>query len=208
MSRPQTKSRHMQIIGLTGSIGMGKSTVAAILKKFGLPIYSADQSVHDLLKKGGRAVAPIGRLFPGTVKRGAVDRKLLGAAVFAAPDKLRQLEKIIHPLLRSAERAFLAKARKDKKPAAILEIPLLFETGGEKRCDITLCVVAPRAVQQARVLARPGMTPEKMRAILKRQMPTAEKRRRADYVIPTGVSLEKTEAHLRKLMIKLSLLSA
>ena len=196
----------MMIVGLTGSIGMGKSTAARILRGFGFPVYSADKAVHDVLKKGGAAVAPVARLFPEALKRGGIDRKILGRTVFGCPKKLRQLEKIIHPLLRQAEQGFLQKARKAKAPGAILEIPLLFETGADKRCDITLCVTAPRAVQKSRVLSRAGMSEEKLRAILKRQMPNAEKIRKANYAIPTGTSLESTEKHLRKLFLKLALL--
>ena len=195
----------MKIIGLTGSIGMGKSTTAKILRRMGFPIYSADAAVHEVLKKGGKAVDAVANLFPETLKRGAIDRTLLGQAVFSHPDKLRKLERIIHPLVRQSERAYLQKARKAKTPAVLLEIPLLFETGSEKRCDLTLCVTAPRAVQKARVLSRPDMTEEKLRAILARQMPDAEKRRRADYVIPTGKGQEATEHHLHKLFRKLSL---
>jgi dephospho-CoA kinase len=201
----------LTIIGLTGSIGMGKSTAALILHDMGFPIYSADASVHALLRKNGRAVKPVARLFPETLARGAIDRRKLGAAVFGQPEKLRALEKIIHPLIRSAERAFLQQARVDlnKKGgarAAILEIPLLFETGAEKRCDMTFCVTAPRAIQKARVLARPDMSAERLKHILSRQMPDAEKRRRADYVIPTGKGMDATATHLRNLLTKLDLL--
>lgn len=198
----KTKPNRMLIIGLTGSIGMGKSTAAEILRRMGFPIYSADKAVHNVLKKDGRAVIPVAEIFPETLKRGAIDRKLLGRAVFGQPRKLRRLERIIHPLLREQERAFLQKARKAKARAAILEIPLLFETGADKRCDITLCVTAPRAIQKARVLARPGMNEEKLRAILARQMPNAEKCRRADYAIPTGKGLRATEKHLRMLFAR------
>ena len=200
MSPSPTKSSRMLVIGLTGSIGMGKSTVAGLLRRMGYPMYSADAAVHNTLKKGGKAVAPVARLFPETLKRGGIDRKLLGRAVFGQAKELRQLEQIIHPLLRRRERAFLQQARKAKARAAILEIPLLFETGAEKRCDITFCVTAPRAIQKARVLARPGMSEEKLRAILKRQMPNAEKCRKADYIIPTGKGLEITRKRLQKLM--------
>lgn len=203
----RTKSKRMMIIGLTGSIGMGKSTAALILQEMGFPIYSADASVHALLKKGGRAVAPVAKLFPETLKRGGIDRKLLGQAVFGQPEKLRRLEKIVHPLIRAAERAFLQKARKDKAAAAILEIPLLFETGAEDRCDLVFCVTAPRAIQKQRVLSRPGMTEQRLRDILKRQMPDAQKRARADYVIPTGNGIAATEKHLRKVLHGLSLLA-
>jgi dephospho-CoA kinase len=202
----KAKHRPMLVIGLTGSIGMGKSTAALILRGLGFPIYNADAAVHHVLKKGGCAVAPVARLFPETLKRGAIDRKLLGRAVFGQPDKLHRLEKIIHPLIRAQERAFLQKARKTPARAAILEIPLLFETGAEKRCDITLCVTAPKNLQKTRVLSRPGMTEEKFRAILKRQMPNAEKCRKADYTIPTGKGLDATEKHLRKLCKKLALM--
>jgi dephospho-CoA kinase len=199
--------KHTVIIGLTGSIGMGKSTVADLLRKIGLPIHSADEVVHNAMKKGGKAVALVADLFPDVVKRSAIDRKLLGSAVFGKPKKLRELEKIIHPLVWASEKAFLQKVRKKKSRAAILEIPLLFETGAEERCDLVFCVAAPKAIQKARVLARPGMTLQKFRAILAYQMPNTVKCKKADYVIPTGKGLAATEKHLRKLLGKLSLLS-
>jgi dephospho-CoA kinase len=201
------KSKRMLIIGLTGSIGMGKSTAARILQDLGFPIYSADDAVHNLLRKNGRAVAYVAKQFPQTLKRGSIDRKLLGQAVFGQPDKLRTLERIIHPLIRTAERSFLQQARANKHAAAILEIPLLFETGADQRCDITFCVTAPRATQHARVLARPNMSPERLNAILARQMPDTEKRKRADYIIPTGKGLEATATHLSKLLQGLGLLA-
>lgn len=193
----------MIVIGLTGGIGMGKSTAAKILRQMGFPVYNADKAVHDVLKKGGRAVKPVAKLFPAALKKGAIDRKSLARAVFADKRLLRRLEKIIHPLIRSAEREFLRKSRKAKKRAAILEIPLMFETGANKRCDIVLCVSAPPAVQKARVMSRPDMTEKKWRAIVARQMPEAQKRRRADYVVPTGKGLKATEIHLRKLFMDL-----
>jgi dephospho-CoA kinase len=192
----------MKIVGLTGSIGMGKSTVAKILRDFGFPIYSADKAVHDALKRNGAAVVPVAKLFPETLRRGAIDRKLLGLAVFDKPGKLRRLEKIIHPVIKKAERDFLHCARKSKARAAILEIPLLFETGADARCDITLCVTASHAVQKARVLARPDMNEKKLRAILARQLPNAEKCKLADYTVPTGTSVVATRAALRKLIKK------
>lgn len=192
----------MLIIGLTGSIGMGKTTAAEILKQFGFPVYSADRAVHSLLRKGGKAVKPVAKIFPESLKRGAIDRKILGQQVFGKPQKLRQLEKIIHPLLRDIEGAFLKQAAKKKAAAAILEIPLLFETKADKRCDITLCVKAPQAVQKARVLARKGMTPARLKAILARQMSSVEKCKRADYVVPTGKSRKDTQKFLRKLFDK------
>ena len=197
----------MQIIGLTGGIGMGKSTVARLLRRMGFAVYSADDAVHALLKKGGKGVAPVARLFPEAFKRGAIDRKILGRSVFGRPDKLHKLERILHPLARQIERRFVQEARRKKASAVILEIPLLFETGAESRCHLTLCVSAPRAVQKARVLARPGMTDEKLRAILARQMPHAEKRKQASFVIPTGSSVEATEKHLRRLFASLALIS-
>jgi dephospho-CoA kinase len=195
----------MLIIGLTGSIGMGKSTAAQILRGFGLPVHNADRAVHDLLKKGGAAVRRVGKLFPAVIRRNAVDRAMLGRTVFHNPRKLRQLEKILHPLVRKTERVFLQKARRRKSPAVILEIPLLFETGAEKRCDLTLCVTAPKAVQKKRVLKRPGMTEAKFRAILKCQMPDREKRRRVDYVIGTGKSVADTRRQLQKTLEGLGL---
>ncbi|MDE1900685.1 MAG: dephospho-CoA kinase [Alphaproteobacteria bacterium] len=195
----------MLIIGLTGSIGMGKSTAAGILKKMGYPIYDADKAVHALLKKDGDAVAPIAGIFPEALKKNAIDRKILGRAVFGDAQKLRRLERILHPLIRKAERAFLKNARARKARAAILEIPLLFETGGEKRCDVTMCVTAPRAIQRARVMARPHMTEEKFRAIVARQMPDKAKRARADFTVPTGIDEAHTRAHLQKILRRLGL---
>ena len=190
----------MLIIGLTGSIGMGKSTVAKILNDKGIPVYSADGAVHTLLKRRGKAVPFIAQKFPNAVKNGRVDRKALGHAVFGDPKQLRHLEQIIHPLIRSIEKDFLRQARKTGARAAVLEIPLLFETGAEKRCDVTLCVTAPRTVQKARVLSRPGMTEKKFKAIISRQMPNAKKCRKADYVVPTDVSRAATSHYLEKVL--------
>ena len=188
------------IIGLTGSIGMGKSTAAKILARMGLPIYSADAVVHSLLGPNGRAVTKVGKLFP-TARRGAqIDRKKLGALVFGQPTLRCQLEAILHPMVREEEKKFLAAARKAKAPAVVLEIPLLFETGAEARCDLVLVVTAPKAIQQARVLKRRGMTAAKFKAILKAQLPDADKRRRADYVIKTGKGLADTRRQLVEVM--------
>ncbi len=199
-------SKKLVIIGLTGGIGMGKSATACLLRHMGIPVHDADAVVHAALSKGGAAVVRVGRLFPETLKRGAIDRTLLGRHVFHLPDQLQKLEKILHPIVRKEERAFLQAARRAKKPAVVLEIPLLFETGAEKRCDLILCVSAPRAIQKARVLARSGMTEEKFKAIVARQLPEAEKRRRADFVLPTGEGPEKTDLALRHVLGKLSLL--
>lgn len=189
------------ILGLTGSIGMGKSTAAKIMRQMGLPIYSADKAVHDLLKKDGKAVKPVARLFPAVLKNGAINRKLLGLEVFSAPSKLRRLEKIIHPLVREAEKKFLTKHR--HAAGVVLEIPLLFETGGEKRCDVVLVVTAPPKIQRTRVLQRPRMTEQKFKAILKQQMPDAIKRRRADMVIHTGKGVSDTKRQLKQFWTQL-----
>ena len=196
----------MIVLGLTGSVGMGKSAVAKMARDMGIPTYSADEAVHDVLDKGGCAVAPVAKAFPETLKRGKIDRKLLGGAVFGKPEKLRRLEEIIHPLITKAEKDFLREARRAKARAALLEIPLLFETGAERRCDLVLCASAPRAVQKARVLKRPNMDVKKFRALLKRQMPNAEKCKRADYRIPTGVSLAETRKYVRRLFEELGLM--
>lgn len=172
------------IIGLTGSIGMGKSTVAAMFRRLGVPVFDADAHVRRLQGPGGRALAAIEELFPGTTHAGGLHREKLGAAVFGDHARLRQLEQIMHPLVAEAQRAFLGAHR--LKPAIVLDVPLLFEKGGWRRCHITVVVSAPFRVQRARVLARPGMSREKFAGILKGQMPDREKRRRADIVIETG----------------------
>jgi dephospho-CoA kinase len=198
--KAQAKKTRPPIIGLTGGIGMGKSTAAAILREMGLPVYHADGAVHDLLAKGGKAVKPVARLFPETLRRGAIDRKRLGHIVFNHPGKLRKLEKILHPLVRQAEHEFLQKARQRKARAAILEIPLLFETGADKRCDYVICVAAPKAVQAKRVLHRPGMTAKKLKAIRARQWPDTKKRKHADFTVDTGGSLAATRRRLRAVL--------
>jgi dephospho-CoA kinase len=195
--------KKMLVIGLTGGIGMGKSTAAKILRGFRLPVHNADQAVHNLLRKGGKAVRPVARLFPDTFKRGAIDREILGRDIFHRPQKLKKLEKILHPLVQQIEREFLRAAHKRKTPAAILEIPLLFETGAERRCDVTLCVTAPKAIQKARVIRRPGMNNARFKAILARQMTDSEKRRRADYIIRTGKGYADTKKQLRKILAQL-----
>ncbi|MFY9287880.1 MAG: dephospho-CoA kinase [Alphaproteobacteria bacterium] len=187
------------VIGLTGTIGMGKSTAAKILRGFGFPVYDADKSVHQLLRKGGRAVQSVGTLFPEALKRGAIDRTIVARSVFHDAVRLKKLEQILHPLVRDIENNFLKKNKRHR--AVILEIPLLFETGAEKRCDFTICVTAPRDVQMRRVLQRKGMTATKLRAILKRQMSDRQKRKKADYIVDTGTNLKNTKAHLKALLI-------
>ena len=176
----------MVILGLTGSIGMGKTTAAAMLRRCGIPVHDADATVHRLLGPGGAAVAAVEARFPGVVREGAVDRPALARRVFGDPAQLKRLEAILHPLVRRAERSFLARSVAARAPVVVLDIPLLFETGADRRCDATIVVSAPRFLQRARVLRRPGMTPERLAAIEARQMPDAEKRRRADFVVRTG----------------------
>lgn len=190
----------MEVIGLTGGIGMGKSTASAAFRRARLPVFDADAAVHRLQARGGRAVPAIERAFPGTVRDGAVDRAALRQAVVFDPAALKRLEAILHPMVRAEERAFLARARRAGKRAAVLDIPLLFETGGERRVDRVVVVSAPPAVQMARVRRRRGMTDAQIRAIIARQMPDAEKRRRADTVIRTGLSRHHALRQLRRLI--------
>ena len=193
----------MKILGLTGSLAMGKSTAAQALRRMGIPVHDADGEVHRLLARGGAAVGAVERSFPGVTKEGAVDRQALGRKVFADAAALRRLEAILHPLVRKAERRFLARCRRQRRRLAVLDIPLLFETGGDRRCDAVLVVSAPRRVQLARALRRPGMTMAKLKGVEARQMPDAEKRRRADAVIPTGLgrrfSLDRLARAVRRL---------
>ncbi len=177
----------MRILGLTGSIGMGKSTAAAMLRRLRVPVHDADATVHALFARGGKAVDAVDAAFPGVVKDGSVDRTALGARVFGDGMALKMLEAIVHPLVRAAERDFLARHRRYHTPLVVLDIPLLFETHGEGRCDVVAVVSAPAFLQAARVLARPGMTRQRLDAVLAKQMPDGQKRRRADVVIPTGL---------------------
>ncbi len=193
----------MKVLGLTGSIGMGKSTAARALRRLGLPLHDADAAVHRLMARGGAAVAAVERAFPGVVVDGAVDRPALGARVFADPAALKRLEAILHPLVRVEERHFLQSCRTRGVRLAVLDIPLLFETGGEARCDATLVVTAPRFLQDQRVLSRPGMTPERLARIRAQQMPDAEKRRRADFVVQTGLGRREALVALRRALREL-----
>ena len=191
------------VLGLTGSIGMGKSTAAAALRRLGVPVHDADAAVHALMARGGAAVAAIEAAFPGVTRGGAVDRQALGARVFAERAALRRLEAILHPLVRRSARRFLSQARRRRVPVAVLDIPLLYETGGEVLCDAVMVVTAPLRTQRARVLARAGLSEARLAAILAQQVPDAEKRRRADYIVDTGLSrrhaLRQIEAILRDL---------
>ncbi len=194
----------MLIVGLTGSIGMGKSTAGAMLRGMGIPVYDADAVVHGLLARGGAAVAPIEAAFPGTVGNGAVDRQALGRTVFGDAAALARLEAITHPLVRRRQRAFLRRAALGREAMVILDIPLLFETGGDRYCDTTILLNAPRFLQRQRVLCRPGMTPEKLAGIQARQMPEAEKRRRAEFIVMTGLDKGQTLRALRRIVTLLA----
>ena len=190
----------MLVIGLTGSIGMGKSTVAAMLRRLGLPVHDADAAVHDLMAPGGAAVAAIEEAFPGVAVEGGIDRTRLAPKVLGDADALRRLEAILHPLARASARAFLARQARLRRPLAVLEIPLLFETGGEKLCDAVIVVSAPASTQRARGLGRSGMTEARLAAVLERQLPDREKRRRADFVVQTGLSKAHALRQLRAIV--------
>lgn len=174
----------MIVLGLTGSIGMGKSATAKMFADAGVPVHDSDETVHRLYS--GKAAPLVEAAFPGTTQEGVVDRVKLSAKVLADPAALKQLEVIVHPLVRADADAFLAKHRAAGAPAAVLDIPLLFETGGRNRVDKVVVVTAAPEIQRARVLARPGMSEEKFSSILAKQVPDAEKRRQADFVIDTG----------------------
>lgn len=193
----------MIILGLTGSIGMGKSTAAALLRRLGIPVHDADAAVHRLQAKGGAAVPAIAAAFPGTVKEGKVDRQALGRIVFADKAALKKLEAILHPLVRREEQKFLARARAHRRQLVALDIPLLFETHGEQRCDHVMVVSAPRRVQLGRVMRRPGMTRERLAGIEARQLPDLLKRARADTVIDTGLGRRHSLQAIRRAVTKL-----
>jgi dephospho-CoA kinase len=188
----------MFILGLTGSLGMGKSTTAGFFAEAGVPVHDADAAVHRLY--GGEAAAAIEAEFPGTTTAGKVDRARLASRVLAHPDALRRLEALVHPLVREAETRFLAAAAARGARIAVLEIPLLFETGADRRVDATVVVSAPADVQRSRGLARPGMTPEKLDALLARQIPDSEKRQRADFVVDTSAGFEAARAQVKEIL--------
>lgn len=185
-------------IGLTGSIGMGKSAVSAMFRTFGVPVFDADAEVHKLQGPGGALVARIEARFPGTTGPKGVDRQKLGAAVLGKHDELRALEHIVHPAVYHARQHFLMKNR--SRPMVVLDIPLLFEKGGAKQADVTVVVSAPAFLQTRRVLRRPGMTPAKLKHIRHLQVPDHVKRQRADFVIDTGQSIMETRAEVRRLI--------
>ena len=202
----------MIVIGLTGSIGMGKSTIAAMLEQLKIPVHEADAEVHRLLASKGRGFRAVAAAFPyfkfpqiygKRNKAYYLKRSEMGKIIFADDKARKKLEKILHPLVQDAQNQFIRKAKRAGHKIVALDIPLLFEIGGEKRVDVTLVASSPFAVQRARVLARPGMTEKKFRAILKRQMPDGEKRARADYVIPTGIGRAHTMKELKAVIRKI-----
>ncbi len=182
----------MKILGLTGSIGMGKSTLARMAGRMRIPVFDADAAVHHLLAKGGRAVGPVAALFPDALTDGAIDRKILGRLVFGQSDRLQALEAVLHPMVHQDRDRFLARQRRSGKELAILDVPLLLEKDGWKKCDRVMVVTAPAFVQAARVLRRPGMDQARLANIRKAQMPEQTKRRLADFVIHTGLNKGST----------------
>jgi len=188
----------MFILGLTGSIGMGKSTTARLFAEEGVPVHDADAAVHRLYE--GEAAPLIEAAFPGTTQAGRVDREKLAQKVVGDAAALKRLEAIVHPLVRRAEEKFLSEARAGGAKVAVLDIPLLYETGGDARVDAVVVVTAPADMQRARVMERPGMTVEKMDALLAKQMPDAEKRRRADFIVDSGQGIEPARAQVRQIL--------
>lgn len=197
-------NKHLRVLGLTGGIGMGKSTVTLQLASMGAHVCNADIIVHQLLAKGGAGVDPVGKAFKGVVKNGAVDRKALGAIVFKDKNKLKELEAILHPLVVAEENRFIEEQIAKGSKLVILDIPLLFETGAEKRCDAVMVVSSPAFIQRQRVMKRPGMTEEKFQSILASQMPDSEKRKRADIVIETGLGKAYSYRKIKQALLELA----
>ncbi|MFZ5737908.1 MAG: dephospho-CoA kinase [Pseudomonadota bacterium] len=188
----------MLVLGLTGSIGMGKSTTAKLFAEAGVPVYDADATVHKIYEN--EAVPAIEAAFPGTTVAGKVDRALLSAKVVHDPAAMKRLEAIVHPMLRAHHQQFLDDAESSGAPVAVVDVPLLFETGGEKRVDAVVVVTTSPEVQRERILARDNMTPDKLDAILARQMPDAEKRKRADFVVDTSNGLDPVRLQIREIL--------
>ena len=194
----------MIVLGLTGSIGMGKSTAAAVLRRLGVPLFDADAVVHRLLARGGAAVSQVEAAFPGVRNEmGGIDRQRLGPLVFGHPEALRRLEGILHPMVRAAERRFVARARARREKLIVLDIPLLYETRGTGRCDFVLVVSAPSRLQRERVMRRRGMSAQRFAEIRRAQLPDSEKRRRADFVVLTALSKAATFRRLRAIVNEL-----
>jgi len=192
----------MFVLGLTGSIGMGKSTTAKFFAEAGVPVHDADAAVHRLYD--GEAVAAIEAAFPGTTENGKVDRNRLAARLVGSPAEFKKLEALVHPLVRAAEQKFLADAEANGAKVAVLDVPLLYETGGEQRCDAVVVVSAPAEIQRGRAFERPGMTEERYAAITARQMPDEEKRRRADFVVDTSGGYEAARAQVRDILARIA----
>ena len=190
----------MKIIGLTGSIGMGKSTTAAMFREAGIPVYDADAAVHAAYAVGGVAVGPVGEAFPGTVREGQVDREALRQKVLGNPEAMARLNSIVHPLIGKSRADAFEAATASGADMIILDVPLIYETGGDRNMDAVIVVSAPAEMQRERVLAREGMSPERLDAILAQQVPDAEKRKRADYVIDTGKGLEAARAQVTQVI--------
>jgi dephospho-CoA kinase len=188
----------MLILGLTGSIGMGKSTTAKLFAEAGVPVYDADAAVHKIYE--GEAASAIEAAFPGTTVDGKVDRVRLSAQVLHNPAAIKQLEQIVHPMLGASRKKFLDDAERSGAPVAVVDVPLLFETGGEKRVDAVVVVTTTPELQRERILARDNMTAEKLDAILARQLPDAEKRKRADFVVDTSHGLDPVRAAIRDIL--------
>ena len=180
------------IVGLTGSIGMGKTSAALMLRSLGLPICDSDDLVHNLMKRGGAAVSKIEAEFEGVVLGGEVDRAVLGKVVFENTAALSNLEHILHPLVRASQQQFIKRCKSRRLPAAVLDVPLLFEVETDRICDFTIVVSAPEFIQRQRVMARPGMTPQRLAATTRRQMSDLEKRKKADFVVYTGLNKRHT----------------
>lgn len=193
----------MIVIGLTGGIGMGKSTAARAFRRLGVPVHDADAAVHRLYARGGAGVAAVAALVPEAVREGAVLREVLRCRALGDPALLARLEAAIHPLVRREEQRFLARCRRARRSLCVLDIPLLFETGAEGRVDLVVAVSAPPSVQRARVLCRGGMTEDRLRAILARQIEDADRRRRADVVVRTGLARHQAQAAIRRLVFRL-----
>jgi len=193
----------MKIIGLTGSIGMGKSTTARMFADLGCPVFDADAAVHELYAKGGRAVPLIRAVFPDAVTDGAVNRKRLGDHMRADPLNLKVLESFVHPWVGDMRAKFLEQAKADGAKAVVFDVPLLFETGGDAKVDAAIVATAPAAVQRQRVMARPGMTKALFNLILSKQMPDAEKRRRADYIVETDKGVDAARSQVSDILVKI-----
>jgi dephospho-CoA kinase len=195
----------MIVLGLTGSIGMGKSTTATLFAEAGVPVYDADAAVHRLYD--GEAVAAIEAAFPGTTANGKVDRNRLSACVVHDSAAMRRLEEIVHPMLGASRQKFLQEAEQSGAPVAVIDVPLLFETGGEKRVDAVVVVTTTAELQRERILARPNMSEEKLEAILARQMPDAEKRKLAHFVVDTSHGLDPVRARIRDILTEAAKMS-